>query len=429
MAYTKTSKHHVYSSIKEDVLNFGQWRFGQDVKYSDENTRYLTGSYLPNHKQREAQSLSATTSLDAGEVKHYRTGSVGAHWVWNSWEQYSTVSKGLYHVSVLKPDLQSIAENKVRAKALSSLGSKFQSLTFLGELREAAHMIRHPAYSLRQKIDDYASKMARWRTKLRRKPEKFRKVAAESWLEQAFGWKPLVSDIENGLAAYNEWRDKTATESFSFQYVADAKEATSKTTSGYNFSHFEWSTDVLHAYSSRYYGKVLLDVTHSNDFRSSFGLWPEEIIPTGWELLPYSFLIDYFINIGEILNTSVAYNRLAYAYVGHTQRRIIVNFVSGNPIQPQAGPGIATLVEGHPAFGTTIQRNVVRAPVADIPLPSLSGTLSLNLGRGLNIAALIASRGSDRQFTRKHQRRYRAHNRRTGHDLESVQPPNWWGTS
>jgi hypothetical protein len=398
MSYTKTSKHHVHSSIKEDVFNYGQWQFGQDVKYSNEYTRYLTGSYLPDHKAREAKSQSAMTALDAGEVKHYRTGSVGAYWQWNSWEQFSSVSKGLYHTSTLMPDLQSIAENKVRAKALSALGSKFQSLTFLGELREAAHMIRHPAVSLRSKIGDYASKMARRRTKLRRKPKEFRKVVADSWLEQAFGWKPLVSDIENGLAAYNEWREKTATESFSFQYIADAKEATSKTTSGYNFSHFEWSTDVLHAYSSRYYGKVLLNVSHSNDFRSSFGLWPEEIVATGWELLPYSFLIDYFINIGEILNTNVAYSRLAYAYVGHTQRQIIVNFVSGNAVQPPMGPGIAALIESYPAFGTTIQRHVVRSPVENIPLPSLSGNLSLNLGRGLNIAALIASRGKDRRF-------------------------------
>jgi hypothetical protein len=32
-----------------------------------------------------------------------------------------------------------------------------------------------------------------------------------------------------------------------------------------------------------------------------FGLSPEEFVPTVWELLPWSFLVDYFTNIGDIL--------------------------------------------------------------------------------------------------------------------------------
>ena len=50
------------------------------------------------------------------------------------------------------------------------------------------------------------------------------------------------------------------------------------------------------------------------DALSHFGFTPSEFIPTAWELLPWSFLIDYFVNIGDVIQANiVSLSDLAWA--------------------------------------------------------------------------------------------------------------------
>lgn len=35
--------------------------------------------------------------------------------------------------------------------------------------------------------------------------------------------------------------------------------------------------------------------------RADFGIMPSQFLPTVWELIPYSWLVDYFTNMGDIV--------------------------------------------------------------------------------------------------------------------------------
>jgi len=52
----------------------------------------------------------------------------------------------------------------------------------------------------------------------------------------------------------------------------------------------------------------------------TFGFRPEEFVPTAWELIPYSFVVDYFTNVNDIIN-AWAYRSAGIEWLQYTAYR------------------------------------------------------------------------------------------------------------
>jgi hypothetical protein len=125
-----------------------------------------------------------------------------------------------------------------------------------------------------------------------------------------------------------------------------------------------------------------------------FGFSPEQFLPTAWELVPYSFLIDYFTNIGDIIagwssllvplkwanKTTRKTNEVTR--VAMSDKSLTANFQSGTP----------AIVVGRNTYVVRAKYSGTTVPDFDLRVPSLGSQ------RWLNIAALIASRKSDRSW-------------------------------
>lgn len=116
---------------------------------------------------------------------------------------------------------------------------------------------------------------------------------AGRWLELQFGWKPLLQDAYEACKAFEKLTSPPA----SIRYQV----GTSRTV------RYEGSTSPT-SYnglgSAKLSQKLILEVTESLSQQRSLGLYD----PAGiaWELLPYSFVIDWFIPVGtylDVLNT------------------------------------------------------------------------------------------------------------------------------
>jgi hypothetical protein len=132
-----------------------------------------------------------------------------------------------------------------------------------------------------------------------------------------------------------------------------------------------------------------------------FGFSPEQFLPTAWELLPYSFLIDYFTNIGDII---YGWSTLTadLAWCNRTSRKWFERTVICNSDLSFAKTLIPdmTVVTGTPSKSVVTKTSVSRAEYNGTLIPDFTFELpSFGSLRWLNIAALIASRGNDRKWS------------------------------
>ncbi len=197
-----------------------------------------------------------------------------------------------------------------------------QGIVAAGELAETLKMIRSPAKALRKRIDDYARSTRR--RVYRHKPSVRRKVVANSWLEASFGWKPLINDIRDGARYAAELGSRPPP----FQYIEYTGKAFSQGSQGSasdNVTLFSWKYDILNQYESDVtYRGVIRNIVDAAGFRRSQDLagyrW-EDAIPSAWELIPYSFLVDYFTNIGDVLSC-LSFNETNVGWMMRTTRTV-----------------------------------------------------------------------------------------------------------
>lgn len=216
--------------------------------------------------------------------------------------------------SALDSEVQNLARSRANQQ-ISEFVRPFQGGVFLGELREALHMVRHPLLSLRRGIDTYLEVASAKARKVRISNEAKRRRAREAilgnvWLEYVFGWRPFLADIQsfaNALAQNNYFAANRTV-------IRTSAKATRLDDGG--FSNLNTTLQATYAGSAaclvtrramlKTSCKLVVGVEVSRKTnqvidQTLFGFSWNEFAPTVWELIPYSFLADYFVNIGDVI--------------------------------------------------------------------------------------------------------------------------------
>jgi len=153
--------------------------------------------------------------------------------------------------------------------------------------------------------------------------------ASNSWLQLSFGWLPLVSDIYNGSEALANLRYRPR------RLTARGSNRRNDGSSSYNdFLEYDagyarWSTSV--SYSS----SVLLSISAPVPDNGRLGLnTPYTAL---WNLVPWSFLLDYIIPIGDYLQAKESINKIdviRFVKSEKTVHRMIGNWTWDRPSTP-----------------------------------------------------------------------------------------------
>jgi len=303
------------------------------------------------------------------------------------------------HLNILNST--SYVDNLAKAaflKKVKGLTTQFQGMIFLGELTETLRMLRKPLVGIRALSTDFLGTL---RKRKRANPKKWANDIGSAWLEQSFGWNPLLNDVRDAVKAYEKLLFPLKTIKVSAGASKSYDNTKARPTplwpgfvAQYNAGCYWLTVSSIQSENIkvRYKGAVISQAEGPRwQDEDLFGFEPQNFIPALWELLPWSFLADYFTNIGDILDGEIVdQRRLAWV-----NRSTITTAYKMGWFKQVDGPlpggswqrVTRTSGQGHHLYK---QKNVMRSADVGFILPSLQFNFDLTQGQLANIGALFS---------------------------------------
>lgn len=283
----------------------------------------------------------------------------------------------------------------------------FQSMAFLGELRETVRMLRNPFEGVRNLAFD-TIRSAKKRTKRMNRRQAI-KAISDGYLEFKFGVQPLLEDTKGAYAAI---RQVAAAGDERYAYIrsfgaASLSDQTYGGTTKLSFGDggnpvgYMRSISLTREYRAIMRGVVLLSNASANKADASleaFGLTLGDAVPAAWELVPYSFLVDYFTNVGDLLQQAFGRDgNMAWSNTATILRDY--GIMTGYITRPNGTLSAAYRCGGEAGMNERQRTTFSRSPGTNeyirfqLRLPGVM--------QNLNVAALLTSFGSEYSLTRE----------------------------
>lgn len=412
MSYTKENrkKATLYwggGSLTGQAAVDGSPQFPPNKSQADWDDSF-TGAFNPNWRLQVRNGQNATTP--AGGYRRQFRGAYGTYGhvfgyingikvPANARRVWTAIPSGL--PSPVVPSVgpnDSATQNSARmkfAKSVERVSSLFSGGVFLAELRETLNTIKNPAKSLRKHVGDYLSRLNKRQGRMRRLPPKTRLgVLQDSWLEASFGWMPTLNDLNDARSYLQARQDALYQELVPVKGHAEMlwlmDDVAEQTTVGV--------LQVSHRKRTRRYAGVFLSGAVSSKAAgqqlinaSAMGLAPRSFVPTLWEVIPWSFLFDYFTNIGDVI-TAWSNQTVALAWGRETSVRETWVDLYDIKADVTASFKPTFLVETcsvTPGGYDARIRTFSRSPITTAPIPSFQFEIPGMGTKWLNMAALL----------------------------------------
>lgn len=432
------------SSFTEDTFHQHHWGSEKQTlnRTVDANT-YRLGVSNPAWKWQIANHTDAGTAFAATDivVKMRKKASYYVEWL-PDWHADQAIAYGwvdpivllgqsIYDIIPLYDTSMDVTiDNRALAKLYQKIDATVQGATFLGELRETVDLFRSPLKSLNSAIDKQVKASRKLRqevvTRERRlanrrysgvkiwKDKKklinrdilnsWREAAASSFLEWRWGVEPLLNDIDELFVSLGKSLDQPAIDTFR-QTIAMHYPLDDQTVDlgAYSIRCDAVVKTVCHT-SVSYQCAVKSRINTSADLSATLGVAPLDWVPAAYELMPLSWLLDYFGNLGQLLNCWVSAQRCESIYISKTIRHSLSSDVS---LSPYMQPGTydpwrvktATYQTGRMVVK---KKHVSRNPLSNFPLPTLMfAPTILSPIRAGNLAAFASLKGEGVAFANR----------------------------
>jgi hypothetical protein len=313
------------------------------------------------------------------------------------------------HLSGNTSAAEAVALSQLYRKIDSEL-SRLNSPAVLAEFGDVLRQFGSPFRSLVNLTNRRINLLAKARKGLngtkRQVTERFDKIVADTYLEYAFGLAPLISDTRSIAEAFARFNyEKTGEQPRRSKVVGRGETVTTANAVDLAVvpnTCFVYKTTTLRRTEFRCQYICGLSSSHVAAFGSNerllqlLGFQPLNWIPAAWEVVPWSFLIDYFSNVGDILQASVT-NTSGVTWIS---KSVVTKttYQSSSPVDSAlttaqikalgykgGGGGSCGSYKG-------IRTTFVRTAPAKLTIPNLTFTVPTETVKLLNMAALLVSR-------------------------------------
>lgn len=328
----------------------------------------------------------------------YHEKTISGNLVWDGTSGWYNFQLPLDAAEVLS--LENQLDNKIRSRL------KDQSVNLaqmIGERRQTANLLATTAVRLSTAVSALkrgnfsgagralglstsAKKNSQYKTRFEKDPSK---ATASGWLELQYGWVPLLSDVYGSAELLaQKAMDKT------FEKVSAAVTVKKKTSS----SPVAGVTVVAErTFTIRKY--VWFSTSELQHTMAQIGL--TNPLHLAWELMPWSFVVDWFIPVGNFLSSLDAASGLTFSSGGRTsfsrattityaQRKTAGAPLTSYPTCVAAPTGLIEESEGSNSSVSVV--TCIRNPIFEFPgvvIPSFKNPLSMT--HAANAIALLTT--------------------------------------
>lgn len=285
-------------------------------------------------------------------------------------------SRALSKCSNMKMNLaQSFAERKQTANLLVNCVNRFVTFAVLvrkGKFSKANEVLRgRPKFQ--GNLGD--ARTYRFRKDTLRRPTQ--DDFASLWLEYSYGWRPLLSDIYGAAELLAQSVLENRPMSAKGYGVARDRELRS-----YNGTASQGRANVVISSEYSAYVEFFFDLEdRAIDVLKSTGITNPALL--AWELLPYSFVVDWFIPVGNYLENVNATHGLKFVKGYRSVKHVIDWSASPTLIYDNYSVESGCTVSAH-------QVGLQRVALTSFPAPSLpSFDFKLNLNQITSASALL----------------------------------------
>ncbi len=364
----------------------------------------FNGVENPNHRTQIRMHGNATTPASAtfytskvtygflkGYLRHRADPTLSSYHSYNG-----LINTGIGSARLTDPSLER-ARNRAIAKLYDRLGSPASVGEDIAEWKQTVLTLSDARDSIASLADSLSRTNLALLQEARRKNwndfKKLYKSLADLCLLYRFGVKPLISTIND----VNE----VLTDGPHFGYEKFRVSATEYGDGSFNSYQQSSTPSTLFDYYARttirskyrYLGEIKVQWdTAGNSFLSEVGLGWRDVIPTIYNLIPYSFLVDYVTNLGTIIDSiSVPWGDVTWC-AGTSRLETIVqtggkNFRKQPSLTAYDFTPLSTKFPRALVYGTVFARQ----PIYSLPRPSFQ--FEWPSARNLeNVLALVTSR-------------------------------------
>jgi len=310
----RTKSGDPYNNITPLRSSLVQTRTGESVP--DWREKIARGEFAASpYSTSRQQLLLQPAYMVAGQ-------DIDKSW-WNTTEFQGFNSFPVPNWSV--PDFPTSVANKALANILSKVRHEYEHVNLVPDIAEIGQTVRMfgaPASAILSLTDRHVNRLELAARGLHGstvfKRIAWGRIVAASYLEYAFGLKPLIratAEVAEALARWKGEADGDLPRPVNQRLRSGSK--SNEASDSYTTSSVEWSGTIgfkTQLIKKIEYG-VKYDVTLNHSVQADYGsnerllqllgFNPTTFIPTLWEVLPWSWLVDYFLNVQQIIEAGL----------------------------------------------------------------------------------------------------------------------------